>query len=173
MADRIELARRVFEAFQHYYGQITRPGANWSLSAENFPRLSDEERDIGISFLMQKRLIRTMGIGAWTLTDDGKEACLHPELLDEYLGPRRNAALVAQEINISADQIHGSQIGGTGNVMNNITIAQALTTIATRIEADTSIPPEKRKTWAESLRAIALDGVAGVSLAEALKSLFS
>jgi hypothetical protein len=63
--------------------------------------------------------------GGVQLTVDGREVCLHPELLDEYLGPRCVFALVDQSTTVTAQQTHGSVVGGK-NVVDNINHTQTL-----------------------------------------------
>jgi hypothetical protein len=143
--DKLALARRVFVEFQNGYEQYqTRPGVWWALGFDHEHQvegLSSDELNIGLSVLVQKDLIELKTSSSYALTVRGREACLHPEEFDHYLGPLRTGA-PPQSFTINTGSIQGSQIGGHGNTQH-VTYSTVLQDLRTKIETSDMPPSEK------------------------------
>ncbi len=85
-----------------------------------------------------------MAVRQFYLTPKGVEACLHPELLDEYLGPRRQAAPTVQNVTFNAQQMQNVQ-AGAGSIMN-VTYTTVLQQLMKEIEASDA-PEDKKSEW--------------------------
>jgi hypothetical protein len=104
--------------------------------------------------LKHKGLIDFMGVGKFKLTPGGVEVCLHPELLDDYLGPRGVAPAPVQHIQhntINAQQLQNAQ-QGNHNVLN-ATYSTVLQQLVKEIE-DSDVPPDKKQEWIATLHDI-------------------
>ena len=140
MKDRLDCARVIFAAFQAGYEQA--PGRIWSLGfgaeAQEKLGLSQDEVRAGIAALMSKHLIQMMGTRGYRLDDAGTQACIHPELLDQHLGPK-HAPVPVQHVTIHAREMNNTQIGHH----NTINAAPALGLSA--------VPEERRAAIAQAL----------------------
>lgn len=176
MPDRLELASEVFVVFRLHYEQ-NRPDAVWGLSFREqspVPGLSLDEAREGAGVLLQKGLIRHMGTGRnYRLTDRGKEACLHPEQLDQYFAPLFRSG-APQAVTINAANMHNTQVGH-GNTQH-ITYSVVLNELRRKIE-DADIPPAEKSKLVQAIQAVAahpltqtiLGGLAGLGAAAASK----
>lgn len=118
-ASPVELARRLFAEFQRVYAENLSRGSIWYLPIQGNEAhfgFSAEEARTAISVLTQKDLIEMRGIGRYRLTEPGREACLHPELIEARLGAPRPMSPV---VHSSTVHVHGgnNQIGD-GNTQN-------------------------------------------------------
>jgi hypothetical protein len=115
MVDSTELARQVFAAFgERYEEHASDPSVMWWVDPfgkderQLYPSLTDADIGRAVRVLMHKGLIKPYGQDAYQLDDIGAECCLHPELFDEYVAPRRAAILAIPAVNISGGNV---QIG--------------------------------------------------------------
>jgi hypothetical protein len=142
MRDRIDCARIIFAEFQAGYEMA--PGKIWTIDFDTSRRerigLSQQEAQAGIAVLSSKHLIRMMGTRAYRLDSAGTQACIHPELLEQHLGPK-HAAPPLHHITINAREMNNTQIGDH----NNINAA------AGAFAFSATVPEEKRPAIAHAL----------------------
>jgi len=117
MRDKIECARMVFRDFVASYEEHLGTDGFWTLGTDyedDAAGLTSKEWLIGVAILTDKGLTEKEYENAWTLTEDGREVCAHPELLDDYLAPRNPARAGAASV-----AIHGGHFQfGDGNTQN-------------------------------------------------------
>jgi hypothetical protein len=115
--DAIAAARVVFALFQKRYAEVLGRTRVWALPVGRadfkVDGLTPEAKQLGLNVLLHKDLLKPMAVGSYQLTEAGAEACLHPELVEEYLAPRKamppNTAVV----------VHGGHVQiGDGNTQN-------------------------------------------------------
>jgi hypothetical protein len=131
MADATGLARDVFAAFwQGYEEHAGDPSMQWwiePLGDEDrqrfYPTLSDADIGRGIRILKQKGLIKQLTQDGYQLDEAGEECCLHPELFDEYVAPRR--AAVVPNVSISGGNVQFGD-GNTQNITYGALLHEAL-----------------------------------------------
>src|SRR3954464_9084166 len=115
MTDATKLARSVFAAFwERYEEHASQPSTTWWVDPfgdderQLYPALTEPDIGRAVRVLKQKGLIKPYGQDAYQLDDIGDECCLHPELFDEYVAPRRAAMPTGPTVSISGGNV---QIG--------------------------------------------------------------
>lgn len=172
-SDRSAYARAVFRLFEDAFEKNDGVSDQWW-----FPRFDDEDYErvglterqfaIGLKLLERKNLVETQALeGNWALTDGGVEVCLHPQLLDEALGPRTSAVVVETNTTYNID---GPTQIGNNNTMS-VTYAQVLQQLIEEIDRSKELEPEQKAEWKEVLGRIAESTVGAVGVAAALKAL--
>jgi hypothetical protein len=147
MKDAIERARIVFLNLREQYNKSKprRGQVMWSFGDDDAQILgmTGAEQEDAVDVLVQKGLLKWISSDHAEMSDDGEEVCLHPELLDEYLAPRR-AAFPAQNITINADNMQNTQIGHNNTL--NVSYTTALTALREQVEAS-KLPSETKHGW--------------------------
>jgi hypothetical protein len=154
MADPTELARSVFAAFwQRYEEHVSDPSVTWWVDPFGdderrlYPALTEADIGRAVRILKQKGLIKSYGQDAYQLDDVGDECCLHPDLFDEYVAPRRAAIAAGPSVSISGGNV---QIGDHNQ--QTITYQGLLRKAACALETSPTVPLAKREALAAAFR---------------------
>lgn len=157
MRDRIECARAIFAQFKEVFDGKTSTSEQWWLeydgSDDAESGLTGQEVDAGLGVLIRKGLVKKITDSGYQLDDDGFEACLHPHLLDGYLGPRAAAPSVKPGVTINATNMHHAQVGDYNQ--QTTTYNNIVTSLIQEIEKSADIPDHQKKSWTSTLREIA------------------
>jgi hypothetical protein len=148
MADATDSARRVFDLFQAAFEEHEgAPEAVWALDVYEecaAAGLSESVTGAGTRTLVAKGLIENFTVAHHRLTDLGTECCLHPELLDDYLAPRRPVAAVSRSVTATGGNV---QIGdhNTQQITYRELLAEALADVDERDDVPAAVAGAHRK----------------------------
>lgn len=136
MAESSDLARSVFAVFWEAYEEhAADPSVQWWLepfdeeSRRTYPTLTVADIGRAIRTLKQKGLIKQLTDSGYQLTEVGEECCLHPELFDEYIAPRRAAG--GPSVSISGGNVQFGD-GNTQNITYGALLHEALQVVEER-----------------------------------------
>lgn len=156
MVDKADVARKVFSIFQAEHDRNAhRTGlylwsmdlrGNDSARAEELG-LDPNETGVGLAMLAHKGLLKARTATAYMLTPEGREACFHPELVDDYLAPRRPNGPSTPGVTITGGNV---QVGDHNN--QTITYGSLLRTAARAIEQRDDLSKDRRAQLAAAFR---------------------
>ncbi|HKY37146.1 MAG TPA: hypothetical protein VJN18_14475 [Polyangiaceae bacterium] len=118
-----------------------------------------DEAEGALQLLDNEGLIERVSMDGWRLSDEGYRACIHRELIDEALGSP--AAAGGFHLQVVAQHV----IFGNNNTLQ-VNSDEVMRQLITHLQADKSLPAEKRSQWVEILKE-----VTGHVAAEGLKVL--
>lgn len=146
----MERARTLFLSLLEQFNSKPRRGQiMWSFGEDDARELgmTQDEQDEAVEVLVQKGLLEWAAMDYAEMSDLGKEVCLHPELLDEYLAPRRPAPR-AQHITINAGEMQNTQIGHNNTL--NASYSTALSALRDQVQA-AALPDETKRGWVKTI----------------------
>jgi len=161
-----ECARALFKLFVDAYHKNLGKNAYWAFRDFDEGDASEvgltmPQLHVGLDVLKEKGLVESTALcGNYGLTVEGKSACLHPETLDETLGPPKRVQLSAIVFN---GPMHNTQIGD-GNVQT-VTYSMVLQNLVEHIEHDTGVGSEQKSRWVDTLKEIAASALSQTAAA--------